>query len=59
MIEKLFICLALINILMDSAVLTLVWRHCYSYDPSEDEIEIMDYGDILNMEIIDCDEDDV
>lgn len=59
MIEKLFICLALINILMDSAVLALVWRHCYSCDPSEDEIEIMDYGDILNMEIIDCDEDDV
>ena len=56
MIEKLYICLALINILMDSAVLALVWRHCYSYDPSEDE---MDYGDILNMEIIDCDEDDV
>ena len=44
---------------MDSAVLALVWRHCYSYDPSEDEIEVIDYGDILNTEIIDCDEDDV
>ena len=59
MIEKLYICLALINILMDSAVLALVWRHCYSYDPSEDAIALMDYGDILKMEIIDCDEDDV
>ena len=59
MIEKLCIYLALINILMDSAVLALVWRHWYSYDTSEDEIEIVDNEDILKMELIDCGEDDV
>lgn len=59
MIEKLFICLALINILMDSAILAILWKNCLGYDPPEDEIEIIDYGDILNMEIIHCDEDDV
>ena len=59
MIEKLFICLALINILMDSVILAILWKNCLGYDPLEDEKEIIDYGDILNMEIIDCDEDDV